>query len=191
MNKSLDSESKPQRIGDFEILGELGRGGVGVVSEPQQNRRSFLSLWSTFFMLAGLLAGYGMFCIQILLYLFPNKGIRKKWLFVENSNRLRTNEPFHFQAPNGMSIVINRIAENGTADDFIALSSICPHLGCRVHWEAANNRFFCPCHNGAFDNTGNATEGPPKDANQDLARFDLEVRKGMLFIEVPVTQLQT
>lgn len=161
------------------------------VIEPQQTRRSFLSLSSTLFMLAGLLAGYGMFFYQILLYLFPNKGTRKEWLFVENLSRLEPNQPFHFQAPNGLSIVVNRIAENGTAADFLALSSVCPHLGCRVHWEALNNRFFCPCHNGAFDSTGNATEGPPKEANRNLDRFALEVRQGMLFIEVPVTRLVT
>lgn len=161
------------------------------VQLPQHSRRSFLSFSSTFFMLAGLLAGYGTFFYQILRYLFPNKGTRQEWLFVENLSRLEANQPFHFLAPNGLSIVINRIAEEGTADDFLALSSVCPHLGCRVHWETVNKRFFCPCHNGVFDSNGIATAGPPAEANQKLARFDLEVRNGMLFIEVPATQILT
>ena len=71
-------------------------------------------------------------------------------------------------------------------EDFIALSSICPHLGCKVHWETQNQRFFCPCHNGAFSAAGVSTAGPPFDVHQNLARFPLKVENGNLFIEVPV-----
>jgi cytochrome b6-f complex iron-sulfur subunit len=69
--------------------------------------------------------------------------------------------------------------------DFTALSSICPHLGCRVHWEPENKRFFCPYHNGVFDPSGRATEGPPKVDGQDLARYELDIRNDLLFIQIP------
>jgi Rieske Fe-S protein len=55
-----------------------------------------------------------------------------------------------------------------------------------VHWEAQNDRFFCPCHNGAFDRQGNATAGPPAAAGQALLRFPLRLENGLLFIEVPI-----
>ena len=58
-----------------------------------------------------------------------------------------------------------------------------------MHWEAANNRYFCPCHNGVFDPDGVGTGGPPGDAGQTLPRYNLLVDRGMLFIEVEVDQL--
>ena len=77
----------------------------------------------------------------------------------------------------------------GDVDDFIALSSTCPHLGCQVHWEAAHDRFFCPCHNGVFDPSGRGLSGPPGEAGLSLPSYNLRVDNGLLFIEVPVTRL--
>lgn len=42
-----------------------------------------------------------------------------------------------------------------------ALSAACTHLGCRVGWNAAADRFECPCHKGAYDRDGNVVSGPP------------------------------
>jgi Rieske Fe-S protein len=42
-----------------------------------------------------------------------------------------------------------------------ALSSVCPHLGCRVSWHADEKAFMCPCHGGAFDIKGAVKAGPP------------------------------
>ncbi len=43
-----------------------------------------------------------------------------------------------------------RDAENGVT----AFTTICPHLGCSVNFDAAEHRFKCPCHNGTFEVTG-------------------------------------
>jgi len=69
-----------------------------------------------------------------------------------------------------------------------ALSSTCPHLGCQVRWEAQNDRFFCPCHNGVFDQSGVATAGPPGEAGQSLPKYELKVEDGLLHIAVPPPQ---
>ena len=82
-------------------------------------------------------------------------------------------------------IVVARQKEGDSVDCFAALSSVCPHLGCAVHWEQQNKRFFCPCHNGAFDASGKATEGPPAAASQSLKEYPLKVENGLLFIAVP------
>jgi Rieske Fe-S protein len=46
----------------------------------------------------------------------------------------------------------------------VALSTVCPHLGCAIDYEAQAERFVCPCHDSYFDLDGKATEGPsPRD----------------------------
>ncbi len=69
-------------------------------------------------------------------------------------------------------------------EDFFALSSVCPHLGCRVHWEKHYDRFFCPCHNGAFGPSGKAISGPPADDKQNLPHYPLKIVSGSLYIEM-------
>ncbi len=54
-----------------------------------------------------------------------------------------------------------------------------------MHWEAANGRFFCPCHNGAFDSSGAPTAGPPLAAQQHLPQYALRVEGELLLIGLP------
>jgi Rieske Fe-S protein len=78
-------------------------------------------------------------------------------------------------------------SDTGLAQNsFVALSNVCPHLGCLVHWEAQNDRFFCPCHNGVFDPTGKATAGPPAAAGQFLPEYPLKIVDGSLYIEMSI-----
>ncbi len=56
-----------------------------------------------------------------------------------------------------------------TPDGFIALSAICPHLGCQV--EPSPEGFECPCHASRFDAAGARLGGP---AQQALRRLRLE-----------------
>lgn len=151
------------------------------------NRRDFLTTATTVCMVGGLAAGYGMFFSFAGHFLYPT-GKKLAWLFVSTVDAISPGESLSFQSPSGVKVVIKRRAESKTvsADDFIALSSTCPHLGCRVHWEPQNNRFFCPCHNGEFDPSGNPTGGPVLAANQQLPRYPLRVEGGMLFIELSV-----
>lgn len=41
------------------------------------------------------------------------------------------------------------------------ISLKCPHLGCLVKWDQANEKFQCPCHDGWFDKNGINKGGPP------------------------------
>jgi Rieske Fe-S protein len=53
---------------------------------------------------------------------------------------------------------------DGTYDvvtmNFVILSPICPHLGCRPAWNDGANRFQCPCHGSQFSFEGEHLAGP-------------------------------
>lgn len=147
---------------------------------------------SSAIMAGGLAAAYGTFGVMLAEFVYPAGGGSRGWLFVAAIDRLAVGEAMDFVTPAGAKIVVTRVGAGDQAQDFLALSSVCPHLGCRVHWEANNNRFFCPCHNGAFDKSGKATAGPPEAAKQSLIQFPLQVENGLLFVEAPLTSvLQT
>lgn len=148
-------------------------------------RRDFLGTLATAFMSGGLVAGYGLFAIHAGKFLYPSSRGSTVWQFVSTLDQLAVGDSLPFLTASGAKIVVARQGEGESTDDFIALSSVCPHLGCAVHWESQNDRFFCPCHNGAFDAQGKPTEGPPAAANQELTRFPLKVEDGLLYIEVP------
>ena len=158
-------------------------------TEASEERRRFLSVASTTAMSAGLIGGYGAFALISGRFLYPARPAERGWQFVIEEARVPVGESLVYRTPTGETINITRKAREGAASDFIALSSICPHLGCQVYWESQNNRYFCPCHNGVFDAEGVGTEGPPGDAGQSLPRYELKVEGGMLFVEVGLTSL--
>ena len=41
-----------------------------------------------------------------------------------------------------------------------AMSSVCPHRGCDVHWNAADKVWDCPCHGSRFSPEGAVLRGP-------------------------------
>lgn len=153
------------------------------------SRRGFLSRASSVAMGAGLVASYGTFAAMAGRFLYPARPPLKAWLYVADVARFARGASMSYTAPDGATIAIARQGAAGKVEDFIALSSTCPHLGCKVHWEGQNQRFFCPCHNGAFDPSGKATEGPPKEAGQSLGRYPLRIESGLLYIEVPLEGL--
>ena len=159
------------------------------MESDSRGRRRFVTAGSLI-MAGGLAAAYGTFGVMLGEFVYPAAGAgHRGWLFVCTLDRLRLGEALDFVTPAGAKIVIARQADGSEAKDFLALSSVCPHLGCRVHWEANNDRFFCPCHNGAFDKSGKAIQGPPQAAHQSLVQFPLKVENGLLFVEVPLTSV--
>ena len=70
------------------------------------------------------------------------------------------------------------LTENG--QDFVVMSNVCTHLGCRIRWIEEQGEFFCPCHNGAFSKDGNVTGGPPP---RPLDRFENKIEAGILFVK--------
>ncbi len=56
----------------------------------------------------------------------------------------------------GVSVIVIR-----TAESIRAFSLICTHLGCTVTWQEGEKKFYCPCHEGYFDQFGEVVAGPP------------------------------
>ncbi len=155
------------------------RSGIG--------RRSFLETAGTVAMLGGLAASYGTAGYCALQYLQPDsQGENLGWQFVADVRDLEGVDSVPFTASSGAKIVVARQAVDVSAIGFIALSSVCPHLGCQVFWESAHMRFFCPCHNGAFDQAGKAIAGPPAAAKQSLKQFEVKLDGDLLFVLAPL-----
>lgn len=79
---------------------------------------------------------------------------------------------------NEQELSVYVLTDNGR--DYVAMSNICTHLGCRVRWVAQRNQFFCPCHNGVFDKQGLVVSGPPP---RPLNRYEVEVVGDQLLIK--------
>lgn len=42
----------------------------------------------------------------------------------------------------------------------VAMSTVCPHLGCAIDYDAENGKFLCPCHDSYFSMDGAVETGP-------------------------------
>ena len=152
--------------------------------DQETTRRGFFQAATGMFMAGGLASGYGAFAAIAGRFLYPAQAQPSAWLFVARAADLQMGDSLVYRVPSGATVAVACQGATGEAEDYVALSSTCPHLGCKVHWESQHNRFFCPCHNGVFDSKGMGTAGPPK--GQALARYPLKIENGLLFIEAPV-----
>ena len=68
---------------------------------------------------------------------------------------------------NGQKLAVYR-DEAGSVQ---AVSAVCTHMGCIVHWNQVEKSWDCPCHGSRFDTCGDIIEGP---ALSPLAAVDME-----------------
>lgn len=60
----------------------------------------------------------------------------------------------------------------GTIESF-GVNAVCTHLGCVVPWNAAENKFMCPCHGSQYNEQGRVVRGP---APLSLALVEVETK---------------
>jgi Rieske Fe-S protein len=110
----------------------------------------------------------------------------EEWIRVGSVSKVETGTPtlFKVKIQRTTGWIVNEeelsfyvFTDNGR--DYIVMSNICSHLGCRVRWIAEQEQFFCPCHNGVFDKEGNVVSGPPP---KPLDRFEVKIENNDLYI---------
>ena len=80
---------------------------------------------------------------------------------------------------NSFGVWVYREAED--EDQVIVFSNVCTHLSCRVTWIEERQIYFCPCHDGRFDQQGLVVGGPPP---RPLDKYVNKVEDGILSIQV-------
>ncbi len=75
-----------------------------------------------------------------------------------------------------------------SASAVTVFSPICPHLGCRYHWDPGSGQFLCPCHGSVFTPEGRVVAGP---SPRPLDVLPTEIRGGDLYVEWQVFELGT
>ena len=78
---------------------------------------------------------------------------------------------------NEEEISVYVLTDNGR--DYVAMSNICTHLGCRVRWISEQEQFLCPCHTAVFGKDGSVVTGPPP---RPLDQYEVKVEDDQLFI---------
>ena len=66
-----------------------------------------------------------------------------------------------------------------TRTGFVAVTAICPHLGCIVDWDEGRQQIICPCHNAAFDSNGNVVSGP---SPLPLEQYEVDVQEDKIMV---------
>ena len=149
------------------------------------DRRTFLGMitWA----IGGLIgAGFGIPAIGYIISPASKKDGNQDWIPLGSVSKVELGIPTLFKArierqtgwiTNEEELSIYVFTENGR--DFVAMSNICTHLGCRVRWIAEQDQFFCPCHNAGFTKSGDVASGPPP---RPLDQYQVKEEGGQLFV---------
>lgn len=134
--------------------------------------------------LASLAAAYGLFAVRATQFIFPErKSPRLRRIFLAFASDISQGASKSIPMPSGDRLLISntRSINPETGNTFVAFSNSCPHLGCKVHWEAQEERFVCPCHLGIFNAEGIAISGPPAQSGSNLRHYPIEVSGNSIY----------
>ena len=148
----------------------------GSLATPPAAKPKRRKLLATFAMLGSLAISYGSAFAFAARYLYPKKRPpRWRSIFVARESALKQGEPHIVSDLRGVPV---QVIKDGK--DLRALSTVCPHLGCRVRWEPQDQQFKCPCHTAAFDREGKVLSGPPP---RPLDRYEVELIDGSVYLK--------
>ncbi|KAK4804409.1 hypothetical protein SAY86_004226 [Trapa natans] len=81
------------------------------------------------------------------------------------------------------------VVENDRTLATFGINAVCTHLGCVVPWNAAENKFICPCHGSQYNNQGRVVRGPAP-LSLALAHADVDDGK-VVFVPWVETDFRT
>jgi cytochrome b6-f complex iron-sulfur subunit len=155
----------------------------GPRTAPWTGRRKFL-LGAFLTALAG---AYGVFAGIAVKFVFPKrKQPRRIRVFIAFAEEITVGASKAVVMPSGDQLLLSNTGRlnPSTGNTLIAFSNSCPHLGCKVHWEAQRERFVCPCHQGVFNASGVAISGPPAQSGKSLSPYWIEVEGDSIYAVV-------
>ncbi|HSG25996.1 MAG TPA: ubiquinol-cytochrome c reductase iron-sulfur subunit [Anaerolineales bacterium] len=149
------------------------------------NRKDFLSM--AILAIGGVISfAIGIPAVAYILGPALRKATEQNWIPLGLASKVEVGVPTLFKAKieqkagwitNEQELTFYVLTDNGR--DFVAMSNVCTHLGCRVRWVEDQEQFFCPCHNAAFDKQGDVVSGPPP---KPLDKFEVKVENDQLFV---------
>jgi Rieske Fe-S protein len=149
------------------------------------NRKDFLSM--AILAIGGVISfAIGIPAVAYILGPALRKANEQNWIPLGAASKVEVGVPTLFKAKieqkagwitNEQELTFYVLTDNGR--DFVAMSNVCTHLGCRVRWVENQEQFFCPCHNAAFDKQGDVASGPPP---RPLDKFEVKVENDQLFV---------
>jgi quinol---cytochrome c reductase iron-sulfur subunit, bacillus type len=110
----------------------------------------------------------------------------QEWIRVGSASKVEVGTPTLFKIKierttgwikNEEELSVYVLTEDGR--DYVVMSNICTHLGCRIRWIAEKGQFFCPCHNGVFNKNGDVVSGPPP---KPLNRYEVKIENNEIFV---------
>ncbi len=108
-------------------------------------------------------------------FITPRKRDFTRRIFTMHLEELPLNSSRKIMDLRGKDLVLVRTGKH----EVKAMSTVCTHLGCTVHWEEEKQDFYCPCHGGRFDKDGNVIAGPPP---APLQTYRTEIQDDNIFI---------
>jgi Rieske Fe-S protein len=149
------------------------------------SRRDFMKL--TIGAIGGLIGlGFGIPAIAYVVTPALTQSQAQQWIQLGATSKIELGKPTLFKVTisrqtgwivNQEELSIYVLTEDGR--DYVAMSNVCTHLGCRIRWIADQDQYVCPCHNGVFDKQGKVVSGPPP---RPLDRYQTKVENDQLFI---------
>jgi Rieske Fe-S protein len=151
------------------------------------SRRKFLSR-ATAGLAAGIAAVWAVPAVSYVLSPARKQEGEEEWVALGSVDKIEPGLPSLFKAritrtnawvTTEEEVAVYVFTEDGR--DFVGLSNICTHLGCRVRWVTDQAAYFCPCHNASFNTDGTVATGPPP---RPLEPFELKVEEGQVFVKL-------
>lgn len=133
-----------------------------------------------------LLTFLGGTVFALLKFAFPTLGKEPDFVVLNRKDFLDLPRNSIKRFPWGGTVGFYYTKADGT---IMALKGVCTHMECNVDYRPAERRFYCPCHQGWFDENGRNVSGPPPKPLEQLVIMEegekLIIAKKGVKVELP------